>query len=196
MRAVYNLANRSSFLVLTSSLLRTLFLNLKSDALVFLAGIWAREPPMSADNSSLHEIALRHAAAFLEAHVLEDDGVDFQTIVPALLIALQSAIGGARKAAVECLNRIRLISEKRLKNVYKFDMVYGDAKGAYIKTIMTMDTHYVIDTLQYLEQGDLKHYLGYLVANQHHVIHDPTYLRVAHAEHLNLVQSDRKKDAR
>jgi len=54
----------------------------------------------------------------------------------------------------------------------------------------------VIDTLQYLEQGDLKHYLGYLVTNQHHFIHDPTYLRVAHAEHLNLVQSDRKRDAR
>lgn len=138
MRAVYNLANCLSFPVLTSSLLRILFCNLKSDALVFLAGVWTLESPMSADNSFLHEIALRHAAAFLEAHVLEDDGVDFQTIVPALLIALQSAIGGVRKAAVECLNRIRLISEKKLKNVYKFDMIYGDAKGAYIKPIMAM----------------------------------------------------------
>lgn len=138
MRAVYNLANRPSFPVLTSSLLHILFVNLKSDALVFLAGVWTSESPMLIDNSFLHEIALRHAAAFLEAHVLEDDGVDFQTIVPALLIALQGAIGSVREAAVECLSRIRLISEKKLKNVYKFDIIYGDAKGVYIPLAMPM----------------------------------------------------------
>lgn len=136
MRAVYNLANCSSSLpVLTSCLLRIYFLNLKSDALVFLAGVWTSEvTSTSNDNSSssLQEIALRHAAAFLEAHVLEDDGVDFQTILPALLIALQNSASGVRKAAVECLNRIRLISEKKLKSVYKFDAVYGDVKGVFL----------------------------------------------------------------
>ncbi|KXN83997.1 U3 small nucleolar RNA-associated protein 10 [Leucoagaricus sp. SymC.cos] len=183
MRAVYNLANRSSSLpVLTSCLLRILFLNLKSEALAFLAGVWTTENPSSSTSaeyySSLQEIALRHAAAFLEAHVLEDDGVDFQTVVPALLIALQNNANGVRKAAAECLNRIRLISERKLKRVYKFDIVYGDVK----------------DTLQYLEQDDLKHYIGYLVAHQQHFLHDPTYLRVAHAEHLKPAKGDRKKD--
>ncbi|KAJ3564821.1 hypothetical protein NP233_g8044 [Leucocoprinus birnbaumii] len=180
MRSIYRLANRSSSLpVLTSCLLRLFFLNLKSDALVFLAGFWTVDLSTPYDDSSaLQEVALRHAAAFLEAHVLEDDGVDFQTIVPALLVGLQSGIGGVRKAAVECLSRIRLISERKLKSVYKFDVVYGDVK----------------DTLQYLEQDDLKCYLGHLVSHQQHLIHDPTYLRIVHSEHLNSTQGDRKKD--
>lgn len=129
MRSIYSFANRfPSLPVLISCLLRIFFLNLKSDALVFLAGVWTT--PTSNDNSSLHEIALRHAAAFLEAHVLEGDGLDFQTIVPALLVALQNSSMGVRKAAVECLNRVRLISERKLRSVYKFDAVYGDVKGA------------------------------------------------------------------
>lgn len=125
--------NRSSSLpVLASCLLSSLFINLKSDALVFLAGVWTSSTSPSDDKSvSLQETALRHAAAFLEAHVLEDDGVDFQTIVPALLVALQNPSSGARKAAAECLNRIKLISERKLRSVYKFDAVYGDVKGAF-----------------------------------------------------------------
>lgn len=133
MRAVYTLANRSSTLpVITSCLLRILFMNLKTDALIFLAGVWTSSiSPTSDDNSALQEVALRHAAAFLEAHVLEGEGADFQTILPALLVGLQNQISGVRKAAIECLNRIRLISEKKLKSVYKFDEVYGDVKGVF-----------------------------------------------------------------
>lgn len=132
MRDIYTLANRSSALpVLTSCLLRLFFLNLKTDALAFLAGVWTSSISLAPDDdNSLQEVALRHAAAFLEAHVLEDDGVDFQTILPALLVGLQNRASGVRKAAMECLNRIRLISERKLRSVYKFDTVYGDVKGA------------------------------------------------------------------
>lgn len=52
------------------------------------------------------------------------------------------------------------------------------------------------DTLQYLDQDDLKRYLGYLTAHQQHYVQDPTYLRVVHAEHLKPVKGDRKKDIR
>ncbi len=133
-RAIYSLVNRSSSLpVLTSCLLSSLFINLKSDALAFLAGVWTSRPSRSGDSSlSLQEISLRHAAAFLEAHVLEDDGLDFQTIVPALLVALQNPSSEARKGATECLHRIRLISERKLRGVYKFDVVYGDVRGEFL----------------------------------------------------------------
>jgi U3 small nucleolar RNA-associated protein 10 len=166
---------------------------------VFLAGVWTSEvSSTSTDKSStLQEIALRHAAAFLEAHVLENDGMDFQTIIPALLVALQNSASGVRKAAVECLNRVRLISEKKLKSVYKFDVVYGDVQGAfslypYVSCVRLMSE--MIDTLQYLEQDDLKRYLTFLVHHQEHFLHDPTYLRVAHAEHLSAVRGDRRKE--
>ncbi|EKM74924.1 hypothetical protein AGABI1DRAFT_123475 [Agaricus bisporus var. burnettii JB137-S8] len=180
MRAVYALANRSSTLpVITSCLLRILFMNLKTDALVFLAGVWTSPTSFASDdNSLLQEVALLHAAAFLEAHVLEADGMDFQTILPAVLVGLQNQATGVRKAAIECLSRIRLISEKKLKSVYKFDEVYGDVK----------------DTLQYLDQDDLKRYLTHLVSNQQHMVQDHTYLRIAHAEHLRPAKGDRNKD--
>lgn len=136
MRAVYALANRSSTLpVITSCLLRILFVNLKTDALIFLAGVWTSSTSLASDDDSLLQgVALRHAAAFLEAHVLEGDGADFQTILPALLVGLQNPASGVRKAAIECLNRIRLISERQLKSVYKFDEVYGDVKGVFAST--------------------------------------------------------------
>lgn len=52
----------------------------------------------------------------------------------------------------------------------------------------------VVDTLQYLEQDDLKRYLAHLVAHQQHFTQDQTYLRVTHAEHLKPVKGDKKKD--
>jgi U3 small nucleolar RNA-associated protein 10 len=139
MRAVYDFINRSSpSPILTSCLLHIFFSNLNTDALVFLAGVWTSEPALNSKHThtSLQEISLRHAAAFLEAHVLENDGVDFQTIIPALLVALQNHANGVREIAVECLNRIRLISERKLKSVYKFDVVYGDVKGGFL-VVMT-----------------------------------------------------------
>ena len=126
MRTIYHLANVSTTLpVLSSRLLQALFVNFKEDALIFLAGIWS-----TSDAEVLKEsrrIALLHAAAFLEAHILEDDGIDFQTILPPLLVALQ---GDALicQGALECISRIRILSDRKLSSVYRFDTVYGDSE--------------------------------------------------------------------
>ena len=74
--------------VLATALLQIFFINLKQDALAFLAGIWATGGKEAFKES--RPVALLHAAAFLEAHILEDDGTDFQTILPTLFVALQN----------------------------------------------------------------------------------------------------------
>jgi hypothetical protein len=65
-----------------------LFVSLKGDALAFLTGVWATGGKEDFKESG--SIALLHAAAFLEAHILEDHGIDFPTALPTLLVALES----------------------------------------------------------------------------------------------------------
>jgi U3 small nucleolar RNA-associated protein 10 len=90
MRTIYHLANVSTTLpILSSRLLQALFIYFKEDALIFLVGVWSTSDAEVL--KELRSVALLHAAAFLEAHILEDDGIDFQTILPSLLVALQDS---------------------------------------------------------------------------------------------------------
>jgi U3 small nucleolar RNA-associated protein 10 len=120
MRTIYHLANVST------TLLQALFVNFKEDALAFLAGIWSTNDAEILKES--RSVTLLHAAAFLEAHILEDDGIDFQTILPPLLVALQDPDAQICQGALECISRIRILSDRRLSSVYRFDTVYGDSE--------------------------------------------------------------------
>lgn len=129
-RSVYQLANASTSVpALSTTILQILFVTLKEDALAFLAGVWSCENQEAFKDS--RGISLLHAAAFLEAHILEDDGVDFQTIIPSLLVALQSTDAQVCQGAIECISRIRILTERKLSSVYRFDTVYGQNDSAY-----------------------------------------------------------------
>ncbi|KAJ7452113.1 hypothetical protein B0H11DRAFT_1742292 [Mycena galericulata] len=176
MRTVYKLANSSAAVpVLTIGLLRELFVSLKDDALAFLAGLWT-----TTTDNSLCVAALRHAAAFLEAHKEEADGVDFQTILPSLIICLQSAERDIRAAALDCISLLGDLAEQPFSAVYAFDVIYGEGNEA---------------ELQYLSQGDLKKYLDAVVAHRQHISLDAGYLKVFHVQHLARSNADKKKDA-
>ena len=126
MRTIYRLANISTSAPrLTMNLLQTLFIHLKDDALAFLAGIWITCVPESNEAKVLPIMALRHAEAFLEAHITEDDGTDFQTVFPAFLVALQSRDMDVRQAALSCISCLRRLVDRRFTAVYKFDVIYG-----------------------------------------------------------------------
>ncbi|KAF4611649.1 hypothetical protein D9613_003824 [Agrocybe pediades] len=175
-RSIYRLANASASVpVLATTLLQILFASLKGDSLAFLAGLWSNGDAGDSPDS----ISLLHAAAFLEAHIQENDGVDFQTIIPALLVALQSTDARTCQGAIECLARIRLLSERKLSSVYRFDTIYGENENA----------------LQYLDQEDLKRYLSALVEHRDHFANDASYLKVLHEQHLNRSKTDKKRDA-
>ncbi|KAJ7740997.1 hypothetical protein B0H14DRAFT_3515417 [Mycena olivaceomarginata] len=176
-RAVYELANSTSTnLLLTVGLLAEIFSYLKDDALAFLAGVWTTSRDSTPD---LCVLALRHAAAFLEAHNKEADGVDFQTILPALVICLQSADPETRTAALDCIAVQRSLAEQRFSAVYAFDAIYGESEAK----------------LQYLAQSDLKKYLDAVMDHREHIALDASYVKVFHVQHLGRDNGDKKKDS-
>ena len=121
MRAIYKLANSSASLpILTTNIIRALFLNLKEDSLVFLASVVVRSHDVKGDTATC-VAALRHAASFLMAQ----PNVDFQTILPSLIVAISGVDIGIRAAAVDCV-AVMANDHKDLSVVYGFDTIYGE----------------------------------------------------------------------
>jgi U3 small nucleolar RNA-associated protein 10 len=138
MTTIYALANAASTLPLLSAyLLRALFISLKDDALVFLAGVWssfASKDPNAETQTQVQLAALAHASAFLIAHEVVQGSIDFQTIVPSILAVLESPARPVRAAAVQCLSDLgRLSQVVKPKTVYAFDTVYGPHSGEAIQ---------------------------------------------------------------
>ncbi|KAG6836982.1 hypothetical protein H0H93_016935 [Arthromyces matolae] len=177
-RKIYILANASSSTpVFTTGVLRSLFVSLQSDALAFLAGIWTMPSKTGGTIENLHTVALHHADAFLQAHLQENDGVDFQTVLPSLLVALQSNNKDQRNIASSCLSTLNDLAQGKFTSVYAFDTIYGESE----------------DQLQYLDRDDSKAYLNALTQHRDHFIHDAQYIEVFHQEHLGKNKGDKKK---
>jgi U3 small nucleolar RNA-associated protein 10 len=139
-RSLYSLANCSATLhSLSTNLLRVLFVNLKDDALLFLAGIWSDSSNSSIRRENLRLSALSHAKAFLIAHAqTRDKIIDFQVIVPALLAALNSPERRVRSVALENLSLIQnMCGAKTRSSVYAIDSVYGKNSGTLFTFIIT-----------------------------------------------------------
>ncbi|KAI0920552.1 hypothetical protein AcV5_010550 [Taiwanofungus camphoratus] len=185
MRAVYKLSNSMSALPLLSThLLRMLFISLGDDALAFLAGEWLSSPENgegSNEHNHIRHAALRHAAAFFEAHYATERWTDFQTILPAILCALHSTDRLVREAATECVTLLKKLSQtKEISAVYAYDTIYG--KGTA--------------NLQYLDWLDFRKYTDALSSARDHLVHDANYLHKFHQQHLTINKSDSKKQAR
>jgi U3 small nucleolar RNA-associated protein 10 len=122
MRSIYKLTNSSSTLpAIPASLLRAQFIHLADDALAFLVGVW-----LSEEDAQLRRTALSHAFAFIAAHEATENIIDFQTVLPALLVALGDPDRGVRHQASECVRLLaRLSKVKQASGVYAFDTIYG-----------------------------------------------------------------------
>lgn len=178
LRTVYTVSNSAvSLPILSTYLLRLLFINLGDDALIFLVGLWLSP----ATDVHIQYAALRHACAFLEAHVSMGRVFDFQTILPALLVAFQSSDAGVRDGAARCMSVVaKLTFEKEAEAVYAFDEVYG-AVGS--------------SRLQYLDWADLHKYAKAITEARDSLVHDPEYIRSLHSELLSPTKGDTKKAA-
>lgn len=123
---VYAIAN-STFVhpSLATKLLRSLLTQLGSDALLFFASLWSA--PADATTPYLKVAALKHAAAFLRAHNSTEDKLDFQLLLPALLLAVQDDSKQVRAAALDVLTIIGQVKETN--DVYALETVYGDRSG-------------------------------------------------------------------
>ncbi|KAI0311668.1 hypothetical protein OF83DRAFT_1068421 [Amylostereum chailletii] len=184
MRDVYKLTNSTASLpFLSIAFLRALFMNLADDALTFLAGIWVADAGLSSEDAVLpryRRAALSHAVAFLKAHEFTDHVIDFQTVVPALLVALQDGDTTIRKLAGECIQVLAKLSKAKSANgVYAFDAIYGKATS----------------NLQYLDWVDYQKYVEQLAEGKDHFAKDPSYLGPYHQQILARKSSDPKKIA-
>ncbi|KAI9451428.1 hypothetical protein BJY52DRAFT_1297951 [Lactarius psammicola] len=175
MRSIYKLSNSSSSLpTIPASLLRAQFINLADDALAFLVGVW-----LSAEgDAQLRRTALSHALAFILAHDATEQVIDFQTVLPALLVALGDPDRGVRHQASECVRLLaQLSTAKQASGVYAFDTIYGESTSQ----------------LKYLNWDDFQKYTEALAAYREHCIHDPKYIRAVHQQYLARDPSDKKK---
>ncbi|KAI0092311.1 armadillo-type protein [Irpex rosettiformis] len=178
-RSLYMLANSTTSLpAISRHIIRILVGSLGDDALKFLAGIWLNGA--NGVDSTTRYASLRHASAYLEAHFSTQRFVDFQVIVPALLVALADGDSRVREAGLDCVTVLfRLSQAKKPVSVYAFDEIYGPGS-----------TH-----LQYLDWPDFCRYIQALQQSRQHLLNDASYLTLLHQQLLVAVKSDGKKEA-
>jgi U3 small nucleolar RNA-associated protein 10 len=112
---------------LAKSLLRSLFIQLGEESLPFFASIWSNP----STSSTLRVVALRHATAFVSAHANAEEGqaMDFQMVLPAVLISLQDSDRTVREAGIGVLKAIAGLVRKSGGDIFALDTFYGARSG-------------------------------------------------------------------
>ncbi|KAF9078300.1 armadillo-type protein [Rhodocollybia butyracea] len=170
-----------------------LFTSLGAEAGVFLVGVWLNSGLKSNkdEDTPLSSAVLSHLSAFLQAHLKlvsgEGRAVDFQTLLPTIIIALSNPSQDVRKAAVECLSILKELSVsddgkgRKFEEVYAFDRVYGDNQNG--------------SELQYLFPDDLAVYIASLVEMREHCVSDREYIGAWHAEQFASSDKNQEKSS-
>lgn len=144
-------------------------------------------------------VALRHATAFLRAHA-PTGAVDFQTIIPALICAVQDLHKPIRIAAFECLYSVvkGLQSGAKPTEIYSYDVVYGSGTSCEYSSCAWGRTlrQRTAASLQYLDSADQLRYLQIITDKRDHIVNDENYLISVHHEVLTTTQAEGKKDAK
>ena len=199
MATVYTLANAASTLPLLSAyLLRALFISLKDDALLFLAGVWSfgSKDQSTEIQTQIQLAALSHASAFLTAYECTQGSIDFQTILPPILAMVGSTSQPVRAAAIQCLSALgRLSQAGKPKAVYAFDSVYGARSGELNHLEEGQAYGASPDQLQFLDWVDFQRYALVLVDQSGHLTKNVDHLTALHHQLLTKHKSDSKKDS-
>jgi U3 small nucleolar RNA-associated protein 10 len=178
--ATYAMVNSADIpLEASGPLLRNLFKSLRDDTLLFLASVWTAPVDGSAlVTGKLQAIALRHAEAFIQAHSQGTGSVDFQTVVPALLVALRSREKSVREGTIACLRLISAGIKDKAGVPYALDSVYGAAS----------------ESVQLLKGQDVKRYLDTLLSDSASLVLDPAHIVSVHQDQMTIARGEAKKD--
>ncbi|OWZ73272.1 U3 small nucleolar RNA-associated protein 10 [Cryptococcus neoformans] len=162
------------------SLLRSLLTQLGEEALLFFSSIWTS----SMSPSPLRISALKHALAFIHAYATlptspaaQGQPVDFQVVLPQILIALQDSDKDVRRVAVDVLRSVE--GGEGMGDVYALDTIYGD------RSEMT----------QLLKSIDRKKYIETLLEVAEEFVIDPLRLKAFHTEVLNMQSGKNRKES-
>ncbi|KAJ7790058.1 hypothetical protein B0H14DRAFT_3502070 [Mycena olivaceomarginata] len=168
----------SSDPLLTVGILAGIFFYLKDDAPAFLAGVWTTSHNSTPDRCVL---ALRHAAAFLEAHNKEADCV----LLSALVICLPSD-PATRTAALDRIAGQRSLAEQRFSAVYAFDAIHGETRCVLFILFLQACGE---------AESDVKKYLDAMMDHWEHIALDASHVKVFHVQHMGQDNGDKMKDS-
>ena len=96
-------------------------------------GIWLGSLPPQSDKAAISTVALQHSTALLAAFVGQPDGIDFQTVLPSLVVALENGLSSlaTRTAAADSIRLLNTITvSKTFDRIYAFDAIYGPSRGS------------------------------------------------------------------
>ena len=157
---------------------------------MFLISIVTRSHEVEEDKA-ICVAALRHAASFLTAQ----SKVDFQTILPSLIVAISGPDADIRAAAMDCV-AIVASHHQDLTSVYGFDTIYGQKSGTYRGFSCYCLLIIFSGDLQYLDVADVLNYVKCILHSKDHIIQDGNYFKIFHQQHLTRDKSDSKADAK
>ncbi|SCV73190.1 BQ2448_7115 [Microbotryum intermedium] len=172
--AVYQLAHARSAVesvpsALASSLLRSLFGHMVVvDTLAFLASVFSSNT-MSIE---LRVIALRDTAVYVQAQASPDlrKPVDWQVVVPAIVLALTSPDRRIRVEAMSLVSVLLHAMPKSSAHIYGREKFYGPHSSS---------------DLQYLDVADTAEYLAKIAAAKTEILMDGSYLITLHGSLLD-----------
>ena len=128
---------KSLYIIAVSSsslpILEQLFSSVKEDSLSLLMGIWLGSLPPQSDKAAISTAALQHSTALLTAFAGQPDGIDFQTVLPSLVVALENGLSSlaTRTAAADSIRLLNIITvSKTFDRIYAFDAIYGPSRGS------------------------------------------------------------------
>lgn len=170
--AVYKLANAPNALTsLATTLLRSLFTGLRESSLAFLASIYTDR----SQSGHIRNASIKHAEAFLKVSARPQADVDYQTILPSLLIGLQDPVKDIRTGAHHCIEMLSK-SNCTTGNIYAFDKIYGESSK----------------NIQYLSSDEVQEYCKVLNDESENFVNDGGYLTTYHSNILGKSKSEKK----
>lgn len=163
--------------------------HLQGNMLEFLARMWSENDTISPP--VVKGRALQLANLYLSAHTR--GSVDYQIILPSLLIVIGHESHAVRKQAVECLGKLH----KQYDNMgavtdAKFYGNNADAVGAKKKAAASMYGSSMAGVTK-LSHADAGHFVDHLWFKKRELAEDPNYLSVVLKEYLDACAAANKK---
>ncbi|MCO5589750.1 hypothetical protein L7F22_043719 [Adiantum nelumboides] len=170
----------SSELRLANLITESLLCRMHDRLLAFLASIWtASQDEQLYHNAEVRLMSLKYAHAFLNAHARNSKLSDYQTIIPAFMVALHD---GEKCIRVECLSSLQTLqaiatsidpktNESETDLIYGYDVIYGPQTAV---------------SLSYLDLNDILQFLQGIVEARQSFVNDSDYLAPWMNHHLTV----------
>ncbi|CAM0135952.1 snoRNA-binding rRNA-processing protein utp10 [Umbelopsis sp. WA50703] len=186
---LFNILVTSTTAKLYDAALQNLFvLHLKAHSLEFLARAWSENDLVA--SPTVKARALQLAGMYIGAH--SQDAIDYQLIVPSLLVAIGYPTFMVRKEAVKCLEEIHRVYNKM--GAIGDDKFYNTAAAATPKKKVSANTYgYCFSEVSKLSHSDAAHLVDHIWYRRREMGEDSSYLATVLNEYIEACLAANKK---